>query len=115
MKPAATLLVQMARESGRTVLSQWDLFLLARRLFRDRGYRDTPLPPRNRNLTAKRARALLEEATIVEDHFGSRTAANGQLQRDRDFASLLFVARNGSATDALMDADPSAISHTRVR
>jgi|SRR5690348_12687183 transposase InsO family protein len=39
MSAAAALLVQMARDSGRAVVTEFDLFLLARQLFHDRGYR----------------------------------------------------------------------------
>lgn len=46
MNPAAAILVQMARDTGRAVIDEWDLFLLARQLFLERGYRGTPIPPR---------------------------------------------------------------------
>jgi hypothetical protein len=64
MSAAAALLVQMARDSGRAVVTEFDLFLLARQLFHDRGYRGASIPSRNGSLDARRTRKLLSDATF---------------------------------------------------
>lgn len=38
MNPAASILVQMVRDTGRAIAIEWDIFLLARQLFLDRGW-----------------------------------------------------------------------------
>lgn len=106
MNPAASILVQMVRDTGRTVATEWDIFLLARQLFLDRGYRGTPIPPRNRHLTARRARKLLSEATWDPAYaFGGQPPSN-QLIRDKDFQSLLYTVCDGNAAQVILDADP---------
>lgn len=105
MNAAATLLVQMARDSGRAVVTEFDLFLLARQLFRDRGYRGATIPPRNGPLDARRSRKLLSEATSDPGYFSSQVPSH-YLPRDPDFTSVLFTVGDGDATKVMLDADP---------
>ena len=102
----------MAHDTGRAVANEWDLFLLARQLFLERGYRGTPLPPRNRHLSARRARKLLSEATWDPTYAFSEQPPSGRLVRDRDFQSVLFTVCDGDATQVMLDADRFAyLSH----
>ena len=105
MSAAATLLVQMARDSDRSVVTEFDLFLLARQLFRDRGYRGAKIPSRNGPLDARRARKLLSEATFDLDHYPGEVPSH-YLPRDPDFTSVLFTVGDGDATKVMLDADP---------
>jgi hypothetical protein len=102
----------MAGDTGRAVASEWDLFLLARQLFLERGYRGTPFPPRNRHLSARRARKLLSEATWDPAYAFSGEPPSDRLVRDRDFQSVLFTVCDGDATQVMLDADRFAyLSH----
>lgn len=105
MSAAATLLVQMARDSGRTVVTEFDLFLLARQLFRDRSYRGAKIPARNGLLDARRARKLLSEATFDLSYYPGDVPSH-YLPRDPDFSSVLFTAGDGDAVKVMLDADP---------
>lgn len=102
---AASLLVEMARDSGRAVVTEFDLFLLARKLFRDRGYRGMKLPRRNGTLDARRARKLLSDATFDLGHWAGEVPSH-YLPRDPDFTSVLFTASDGEAIKVMLDADP---------
>jgi len=106
MKSASDLLVQMVRDSGRTVVTQFDLFVLAKRLFRDRGYAGHPLPARNGHLNVKRAKRLIGEATFRSSYAPAERTASS-LRRDRDFRSLIYLAAaEGGAKSAIFEADP---------
>lgn len=105
MSAAATLLVQMARDSGRAVVTEFDLFLLARQLFRDRGYRGAKIPLRNGPLDARRARKLLSEATFDLGYYPGEVPSH-YLPRDPDFRSVLFTVGDGDAAKVMLDADP---------
>ncbi len=118
MNSAAAILVEMARDSGKPVMAEFDLFLLAKQLFRDRGYRDQSLPPRNRELSARRARKLLGEATRDPALSFPEARPTDRLPRDTEFASAIFVAGEGDAAAVMMAADPfcylshaSALAH----
>jgi predicted transcriptional regulator of viral defense system len=105
MNAAAILLVQMARDSGRAVVTEFDLFLFARQLFRDRGYRGATIPPRNGPLDARRARKLLSEATFDLGCYPGDVPSH-YLPRDPDFTSVLFTVGGGDATKVMLEADP---------
>lgn len=104
---AASLLFEMAHDSAKVVMTPFDLFVLAQKLFHDRGYRGTPIPPRNRLLTAKRARLLLSEATWEPNqYFGDLACPDHRLPRDPDFLSPLYIVKKTDAAVTMMDADP---------
>ncbi|WP_156419734.1 MULTISPECIES: hypothetical protein [unclassified Sphingopyxis] len=107
MKPAAEILVRMARDSGVSVISEFGLYILARKLFADRGYAGIPIPPRNRNLTYRRARNLVSEATCDPEWQDER-----RLPRDEDFSSTLFTVAPAGTVSVMLAADPFAcLSH----
>ncbi|QGN55705.1 hypothetical protein GKE62_15270 [Novosphingobium sp. Gsoil 351] len=87
------------------MVTEFDLFVLARQLFRDRGYRGTKLPSRNGPLNARRARKLLSEATFDLGHYPGEVPSH-YLRRDPDFTSVLFTVGDGDATKVILDADP---------
>lgn len=95
----------MARDSGRAVVTEFDLFLLARQLFRDRGYRGAKIPARNGPLDARRARKLLSEATFDLGYYPGEVPSH-YLPRDPDFTSVLFTVGAGDAVKVMLDADP---------
>lgn len=99
---AADLLVQMARDSGQPVISEFSLYAFALKLFRDRGYAGSPLPPRNNALTERRARKLLFQATSNEG-FTSFEPATNRLPRDPDFSSVLFILAPAETIEVMMD------------
>lgn len=105
MSAAAALLVQMARDSSRAVVAEFDLFLLARQLFRDRGYRGAMISARNGPLDTRRARKLLSEATFDFSYYPGE-APSHLLPRDPDFMSVLFTVGDGDAVKVILDADP---------
>lgn len=114
MKPTANLLLKMTRDSGRLVISEFDIFLLAARLFQDRGYGETALPHKNGALTDRRARELISAVTWAESRYPFPTdPPKHALLRDTDFQSTLFrVSEEGSAKDVMLEADPfAALSH----
>lgn len=97
----------MARDSGAPVISEFGLYVLARKLFADRGYAGIPIPPRNRNLTYRRARNLVSDATCDLDRLDE-----GRLPRDEDFTSTLFTVAPAGAVSVMLAADPFAcLSH----
>ncbi len=96
----------MARDTGRAIATEWDIFLLARQLFLDRGYRGMPIPPRNRHLTARCARKLMSEATWDPAYAFGGQPPSGRLIRDKDFQSLLYTVCDGNAAQVMLDADP---------
>jgi hypothetical protein len=106
MNPAASILVQMVRDTGRAIATEWDIFLLARQLFLDRGYRGSPIPPRNRHLTARRARKLLSEVTWDPAYALGGQPPSNRLIRDKDFQSLLYTVCDGGSAQVMLDADP---------
>lgn len=104
---AATLISQMARDTQRTVISEFGLLLLARQRFRDRGYAGQSLPQRNGPLSTKRARNLLAEVTFTPfPYYPDLGARSGQLLRDAEFSGPIFIVEDGNAEAVLFDADP---------
>lgn len=95
----------MARDSGQPVISEFSLYAFALKLFRDRGYAGSPLPPRNNTLTERRARKLLFQATSNEG-FTSLEPATNRLPRDPDFSSVLFMLAPAETIEVMMTADP---------
>jgi|GEM_PF-6188807 len=65
-----------------------------------------PIAPRNGELSEKRARSLLSQATY--DPLWPKTIeeADGRLTRDSDFESKLFAVCEGNAIEVIMAADP---------
>lgn len=97
----------MAHDSAKVVVTPFDLYILAQRLFRERDYGGTPIPPRNRHLTSKRARTLISEATWERNqYFGGLEGPDHRLARDLDFLSPLYVVKDADSARTMMDADP---------
>lgn len=112
MKSASILLVQMARDSRRAVMSEWDLLLLARKLFHDRQYLGTSIPPRNRELNARRARKIVSEATYDNSYGFENEVPPDRLRRDPEFSSMQYIVCGGDTTRVILEADPfSYVSH----
>jgi hypothetical protein len=107
MTSAAALIFQMARDTRRTIISEFGLLLLARQLFKDRGYAGQNLPPRNGPFSAKRARNLLADVTFTPfPDYPDIGARSGQLLRDPEFSGPIFIVEDGDAEAVLFDADP---------
>lgn len=112
METAAEILVRMARDAAPPVVSEFDLYLLARRLFADRGYGNTPIPPRNRTLSARRARTLVSQAIWNPAFTLTREAPPNKLPHDPEFLSPLYIAGQGDTVAVMMAADPfCCLSH----
>jgi hypothetical protein len=114
MNPASAILVKMAIDTGRSTFTEFDLFVLARQLFHDRGYRGEAIAHRNGPLTARRAKQLVFDATYDSSfpvsHLGSSDEETydrpGRLRRDVDFTSILFSSQKADAETVMMAADP---------
>lgn len=111
MKSASDLLLQMVRDSGRHVVSEFDIFLMAARLFHDRGYAGTNLPHKNGQLTERRAREMISAVTWSPiKYYPWMETPENCLIRDPDFHSTLFrVSMEGSAKKIMLEADPFAV------
>lgn len=105
MVSASNLLLKMVADSTRAVVTEFDLFVFARKLFRDRGHAGIALPDRNGAFTARRARQLIYQSTFGVSRFGAGITGN-RLSRDRDFRSVVFVAADGNAAQVMLEADP---------
>ena len=109
---AAAILVDMARDSGKPTISEFDLYVLALRLFQDRGYAGEALPARNKTLSDRRARSLLSEATWSHVWYDTVSSPLTCLPRDPDFASILYRVSPADAAEVMMAADPfCCLSH----
>ena len=106
MDSAASILVQMALDTQRTVITEWGMFLLARRLFLERSYRGMPIPKRNGHLTVHRALKLLSDAIWDPALSLSTQPPSDRLIRDQDFLSILYTVCDGDAARVMLDADP---------
>lgn len=99
----------MARDSGKPLVSEFDLYILAKKLFAERQYNGRSVPHRNGALTAKRARKLISDSVendtgLGYGHFG--LDENSRLQRDTDFSTPLYKICDVDTIGALMAADP---------
>lgn len=111
MTIAADLLTRMARDAPAPVIGEFGLYALARKLFQDRGYAGTPIPPRNHVLTERSARRLIDQATSNRD-WPFDPPATGRLPRDPDFTSRLYMTRYADAAEVMLTADPfCCLSH----
>jgi predicted transcriptional regulator of viral defense system len=109
---AADLLLQMVHDCEAAALTEFDIYLLAAALFRNRGYRDTPLPPKNGQLTPARARRLVSEITLSRE-LQRYIETSGRLVTHPDFLSRLYpLQADADAPALMMIADPFCyISH----
>ena len=103
---ASALLVQMAKDSPQCVINEFELYLLGRRLFRDRGYKGIKLPHANRVLTPIRARRLIAGAVEHPDWPTELGVSDSTLKRDPDLLSRHYSLKEGTAIEVAMAVDP---------